>query len=438
MSFADDHPSRDRSLTPAQPVSKQSEEFLTPKQAAAFLRVSKSYLDKLRVYGGGPKFLRFGRKILYRRSELDLWAEQRSFSSTSEYRDLQSNGRNRNTTDAIAAIEKADELSPAQKRHWSTSLRQMGRYFDRPLALIPTCIAAIGAVVRELHPARLGVNSKTFANHRANARAALLWFNKRMPDSGRKAPMDPCYRSLLQQVEDRYARDMLSPFFRFLSSQGIRLHDVRDSHVEAFQAYRRDTSFGKVKRSQHRALVRHWNAYAVRIAGWPKIELTEPSYAKRFIGPAWDDFPEGLRNDIDSYCERIGKRHRTTSGKIARPCKASTINMRRRELVAALRAAVEAGIPLGELGSLRNLLRPDRVEIIIEHYWQKNGEKPSLYTIDLASKLLALARRDAFSEGELAQLDEIRLSLEQYRSSGLTDKNRRLICGGRSCGFPKS
>ena len=193
--------------------------------------------------------------------------------------------------DAIAAIEKADELSPAQKRHWSTSLRQMGRYLDRPLALIPTRIAAIGPAVKELHPARLWVNAKTFANHRANARTALLWFNKQMPDSGRKSPMDPCYRWLLQQVDDRYARDMLSPFFRFLSAQGIQLQDVRDSHVEAFQAYRRDTSFGKVKRSQHRALVRHWNAYAARIAGWPKIELTEPAYAKRFTGPAWEDFP---------------------------------------------------------------------------------------------------------------------------------------------------
>ena len=29
--------------------------------------------------------------------------------------------------DAMTAIEKADELSPAQKRHWLTSLRQMGR-----------------------------------------------------------------------------------------------------------------------------------------------------------------------------------------------------------------------------------------------------------------------------------------------------------------------
>ena len=65
---------------------KRANLFLTPKEAAAYLRVSKSYLDKLRVYGGGPKFLRFGRKILYRKSDLDLWAVARCFGSTSEYR----------------------------------------------------------------------------------------------------------------------------------------------------------------------------------------------------------------------------------------------------------------------------------------------------------------------------------------------------------------
>jgi hypothetical protein len=61
--------------------------LLTPQEAAADRRVSKSYLDKLRVYGGGPKFLRFGRKILYPKTELDLWASERLFGSTSEYRD---------------------------------------------------------------------------------------------------------------------------------------------------------------------------------------------------------------------------------------------------------------------------------------------------------------------------------------------------------------
>jgi len=179
--------------------------------------------------------------------------------------------------------------------------------------------------------------------------------------------------------------------------------------------------------SHHRALVRHWNAGVAKIPGWPNFTLSDLPYVKRFTGPAWEDFPQGLRDDIDAYCERIGKRHRTASGRIFRPCKQSTIDTRRRELIAAVRAGVGAGIPLEELRSLRDLLRPDRVEIITEFYWEKNGERPSLYTIDLASKLLALARSEALSEVEIERLDEIRIALEQYRSTGLTEKNRRLI-----------
>jgi hypothetical protein len=145
--------------------------------------------------------------------------------------------------DVTDTIEKDDDLSPMRKRHWLTSLRQMGGYLDRPLSMIPTRIAAIGPAVKRLHPGRLGVNAKTFANHRANVRAALLWFNRQTPGCGREASMDPRYRSLLEQVPDRYARDMLSPFFRFLSARGVRPDNVRDSHVEAFIAYRRETSF---------------------------------------------------------------------------------------------------------------------------------------------------------------------------------------------------
>jgi hypothetical protein len=144
--------------------------------------------------------------------------------------------------EAITAIEKSEDLTPAQKRHWSTSLRQIGRYLDRPLVLIPVRIAVIGPAVKKLHPARLGVNAKTFANHRANVRTALLWFNRQMPE-GRKLPMDPSYRSLLDRVPNRHARHRLAAFFRFLSACGVRPEHVRDSHVDAFFAYRRETRF---------------------------------------------------------------------------------------------------------------------------------------------------------------------------------------------------
>jgi len=145
--------------------------------------------------------------------------------------------------DVIPAIAKADDLDSAEKRHLPTSLRQMARYLDRPLTMIPTRIAAIGPGIKRLHPARLGVNAKTFANHRSNVRKALLWFNRQTPGCGRKALMDSCYRLLWTQIADRYARDRLSPFFRFLSAHGVQPDDVRDSHVEAFIAYQKEKSF---------------------------------------------------------------------------------------------------------------------------------------------------------------------------------------------------
>jgi len=61
-------------------------DFLPVKAAAAYLIVSKSFLDKLRSNGGGPEFVRLSaRKILYRRTDLDNWARQRRFENTAQY-----------------------------------------------------------------------------------------------------------------------------------------------------------------------------------------------------------------------------------------------------------------------------------------------------------------------------------------------------------------
>ena len=75
-----------KDVHPSDPGCFGEQELLTPREAATYLRVSKSYLDKLRVYGDGPRFLRPGkRKVFYRKSDLDAWLARRSFDSTSEY-----------------------------------------------------------------------------------------------------------------------------------------------------------------------------------------------------------------------------------------------------------------------------------------------------------------------------------------------------------------
>jgi len=73
--------------------------------------------------------------------------------------------------------------------------------------------------------------------------------------------------------------------------------------------------------SWHRALVRHWNDGVATVPDWPKFELTERPYAKPFSGPSWEDFTPGLRDGIDAYCERLGERHKTYSGKVFPQCK---------------------------------------------------------------------------------------------------------------------
>lgn len=58
--------------------------FTTP-QASIYTGLAEAYLEKLRSVGGGPRFIRYGRRaIRYRRRDLDDWMTQHECESTSE------------------------------------------------------------------------------------------------------------------------------------------------------------------------------------------------------------------------------------------------------------------------------------------------------------------------------------------------------------------
>ena len=74
----------------ANPAPKIEDKFeldrlLNEQQTARFLGVTTRCLQKWRLKGGGPKFVRISsRCIRYRRRELLAWANARLKSSTSE------------------------------------------------------------------------------------------------------------------------------------------------------------------------------------------------------------------------------------------------------------------------------------------------------------------------------------------------------------------
>lgn len=72
-------PSATAVAAPAQP-----QRYLTNDEAAAYLRLSPRTLEKQRVIGGGPRFRKFGRRVMYAVADLDVWADSRSFEATSD------------------------------------------------------------------------------------------------------------------------------------------------------------------------------------------------------------------------------------------------------------------------------------------------------------------------------------------------------------------
>ncbi|NQD93787.1 helix-turn-helix domain-containing protein [Pseudomonas sp. CrR25] len=64
------------------PQASPAPRYLNNDEAAAFLRLSPRTLEKQRVIGGGPRFHKFGRRVMYALADLEAWASARSFETT--------------------------------------------------------------------------------------------------------------------------------------------------------------------------------------------------------------------------------------------------------------------------------------------------------------------------------------------------------------------
>lgn len=63
--------------------SRESQKaVLTTSEAASYLGLAVSTLNKWRCYGEGPQFIKLGRAVRYRRDALERYVETRTRSAT--------------------------------------------------------------------------------------------------------------------------------------------------------------------------------------------------------------------------------------------------------------------------------------------------------------------------------------------------------------------
>jgi hypothetical protein len=199
--------------------------------------------------------------------------------------------------DALQAIVQATDLSPETRSQWASALRQIAKAQNKPLETLPARWTAARFNVGRLHHAMVGSNPKTLANQKSNVKAALLWFGKETGVPSRGAPLARDWQTLRNGLADRRRRAGLSALMRYCSANNIPPAAVDEGVINRFMRYRADTTSLAANDAARRAIARAWNACAGALEGWPSQRLLEPP-VKSAAGPAWEDFPEGLRNDI--------------------------------------------------------------------------------------------------------------------------------------------
>lgn len=59
-------------------------EILNTREAADYVRLGKPTMERFRISGEGPVFVKLGGAVRYRKSDLDSWIENRRVRSTSD------------------------------------------------------------------------------------------------------------------------------------------------------------------------------------------------------------------------------------------------------------------------------------------------------------------------------------------------------------------
>lgn len=78
-------PKRRKKMVAKNNVSPLLSRGMRVRDAAKYLGIPENSLNQLRSTGGGPLYMKIGRRILYDVHDLDAWIKAKKFKSTADY-----------------------------------------------------------------------------------------------------------------------------------------------------------------------------------------------------------------------------------------------------------------------------------------------------------------------------------------------------------------
>ena len=318
------------------------------------------------------------------------------------------------------------DLAPSRKRDLRSAVATFVKLAEKPAVEILLDVGAIRKALDAMVPAQAKVSPKRWLNLRSDLAAAIDASGLRPILKTAGLPLAEPWVRILAPA-DRGVRHGLSRFARWASLRRIHPGEVDDRTIERFIAELDGAALVRNLRQVRRSVARCWNCLTRRQRTGGLRPVTVPTYPPASTGIPWRQLPAAFRKDVEEYLVWAAVPDPLAEGARGKALALSTLSLRRTQIQVAARAAVAAGIPVGQLSSLTSLVQPDAFRAILRQRWREDGSKLSFFTNNLAETLMAIgAEWSRISPEILSELKALRRRLGAL-PAGLTEKNRALL-----------
>jgi len=309
--------------------------------------------------------------------------------------------------EALSKFESIPDETPSRKARVRAAVATIGRLLSKPPAEISAQPTFLKQWFRKFKHCPTGLTPKSLANCKTEIRYLVRKVCGRGSRSGFR-PLSPEWGRLRELIAEEPVRWKLSRFMAFCSSAGVEPDGVDDGVMEQFRIAVHESGEVAKPEGHVRITIQAWNQLAATEPHWPQVTLflPPPRIHRWTIEP--QKFPEGFRQNVDMWLDRLSKIDPEAEEGPIRPLRPESLRLHRHQVFKAASALVFTGQPIDTITSLACLVEFEAFKKILAFLRERQGGLPTTALLGLARTLKSIAKhQENMSEQHVARMARI-------------------------------
>jgi hypothetical protein len=204
--------------------------------------------------------------------------------------------------DALRAVEMMPGIKPGRLIEWRSAIATFVRLTRRDPETMPIAPAAIVPVLKTVRPGLFRLTTKRWRNVRGSLAALATQVGWHADRERLQFKVTGPWADLLALLFRSPQKGNFAGFARFCITEGIIPDRVDEATVEAYRAWRTNTTFELRPDTTIHGLRRIWNRHASVTTGWPGRKLAAPP-DPRVFALSLTAFPTSFAADLAGFVE---------------------------------------------------------------------------------------------------------------------------------------